>query len=86
MNNNTLILEGSKTEASLTTKVENNQEQELAKDSIQNSSLSSYSSSEAGNSERGGCPHKKTVFQENYDNCFHCGAFLSKVYSLVSFY
>ena len=77
MNNNTLILEGSNTEAPL---MENTQEPEPFKETNQNSTLSSYSSScDAVNSDRGGCQHKKTVFQDNYDNCFHCGVFLPKV-------
>jgi len=42
------------------------------------SDLSSISSGTVP-SERFGCQHKKLVTQENYDTCFHCGAFVPKV-------
>jgi hypothetical protein len=73
MTTTTQVLEG----LSVNTKMDTSLEHALQKNT-DNILLSPCSISlEAPNSDRG-CHHNKLVVQDNYDTCFHCGAFVSK--------
>jgi len=77
MNTTTQILEGQRAEPTILNKMDTSIEH-AQKKHTDNSFLSPCStSSEVPNSDRG-CHHNKLVSHENYDNCFHCGAYVSK--------
>ena len=78
MSSNLQIFEPSRTQFGKNIKMDTNLESMNPKHFSEASDLSSISSGTVP-SERFGCQHKKLVTQENYDTCFHCGAFVPKV-------
>jgi len=79
MNTTTQILEGPRVEPAMLNKMDTSLEQDLVNLSPNARSMMSPCSvsSETIDSTRG-CRHNKLVTQENYNACFHCGAYVPK--------
>jgi len=73
----TTTFEGHRPEPVPITKMDTSLEHALNKHNDLSLLSPSSATSELLNSDRG-CHHNKLVHYDNYDNCFHCGAYISK--------
>jgi len=73
-------LEGHRAETIPNNKLDTSLEQALQENlANENTSYTCSISLDPVNSDRGGCQHKKKVFQDNYNTCFKCGSFVPQV-------